>query len=112
MEASSGTAARPPSDHRYVLSGPQQARLVVDGAAGGEVVDDECCILGRERQPLQSGRGFREGQPYEVPVSDMLQRTGTTCAPRTILEADCILHARIKALRTAAEALESALKRA
>ncbi len=42
----------------------------------------------------------------------MLQRTSTTYAPWTILEANCKLYARIKALRTVAEALEIALKNA
>jgi len=46
---------------------------------------------------------------YEAAVVDMLERTSTTYAPWTILEANCKLHARIKALRTVAEALESAL---
>ncbi len=46
---------------------------------------------------------------YEVAVIDMLQRTSTTYAPWTILEANCKLYARIKALRTVSEALESAL---
>ena len=46
---------------------------------------------------------------YKVAVIDMLHGTSTTYAPWTILEANCKLHARIKALRTVAEALESAL---
>ncbi len=46
---------------------------------------------------------------YELAVVDVLQRTSTTYAPWTILEANCKLHARIKALRTVAEALENAL---
>jgi len=41
----------------------------------------------------------------------MLQETSTTYAPWTILEANCKLHARIKALRTVADALEHALKK-
>jgi len=48
----------------------------------------------------------------EVAVIDMLQRTSTSYAPWTILEANCKLHARIKALRTVAEALERALDKA
>jgi polyphosphate kinase 2 (PPK2 family) len=48
----------------------------------------------------------------EVAVIDMLQRTSTSYAPWTILEANCKLHARIKALRTVAEALERALDQA
>jgi len=47
---------------------------------------------------------------YEVAVVDMLHRTSTTYAPWTILEANCKLHARVKALRTVADALEDALK--
>lgn len=49
---------------------------------------------------------------YEVAVVDMLQHTSTTYAPWTILEANCKLYARIKALRTVADALQSALDRA
>ncbi len=49
---------------------------------------------------------------YEVAVNDMLRRTSTPCAPWTILEANCKLYARIKALRTVVRALESALKQA
>ncbi len=48
---------------------------------------------------------------YRIAVVDMLQRTSTTYAPWTILEANCKLHARIKALRTVAEVLEGALKK-
>lgn len=46
---------------------------------------------------------------YKTAVIDMLQKTSTSYAPWTILEANCKLHARIKALRTVAEALENAL---
>ncbi|MBN2474459.1 MAG: polyphosphate:AMP phosphotransferase [Pirellulales bacterium] len=53
----------------------------------------------------------KRGQ-YEVAVVDMLRRTSTTYAPWTILEANCKLYARIKALRTVAEVLENALKKA
>jgi len=49
---------------------------------------------------------------YEVAVIEMLQRTSTSYAPWTILEANSKLHARIKALRTVAEALERALDKA
>ena len=48
---------------------------------------------------------------YRVAVVDMLHHTSTTYAPWTILEANSKLYARIKALRTVAEALEKALKR-
>lgn len=49
---------------------------------------------------------------YETAVVDMLQRTSTTYAPWTILEANSKLYARIKALSTVAEALEKALEKA
>jgi polyphosphate kinase 2 (PPK2 family) len=46
---------------------------------------------------------------YKTAVVDMLHQTSTTYAPWTILEANCKLYARIKALRTVADALEHAL---
>jgi polyphosphate kinase 2 (PPK2 family) len=47
---------------------------------------------------------------YEPAVVEMLERTSTTYAPWTILESNCKLYARIKALRTVAEAVEAGLK--
>ncbi len=50
----------------------------------------------------------REKRPkYEPAVAEMLRRTSTPHAPWTILEANCKYYARIKALRTVAEALEA-----
>jgi polyphosphate:AMP phosphotransferase len=46
---------------------------------------------------------------YEPAVVDMLERTSTTYAPWTILEANCKLYARVKALQTVADAVEAAL---
>lgn len=46
---------------------------------------------------------------YNTAVLDMVQQTSTTYAPWTILEANCKLYARVKALRTVATALEAAL---
>ncbi|MBN1591306.1 MAG: polyphosphate:AMP phosphotransferase [Pirellulales bacterium] len=52
----------------------------------------------------------REKWPqYEVAIVDMLNKTSTTYAPWTVLEANCKWYARIKALRTVAEAIENAL---
>ncbi|MEI8372834.1 MAG: polyphosphate:AMP phosphotransferase [Planctomycetota bacterium] len=52
----------------------------------------------------------REKRPkYEPAVVEMLRRTSTPHAPWTILEANCKYYARIKALRTVAEALEKAV---
>jgi polyphosphate kinase 2 (PPK2 family) len=56
-------------------------------------------------------RNREKWDQYELAVVEMLQRTSTTYAPWTILEANCKLYARIKALRTVAEALQSALEK-
>jgi len=55
-------------------------------------------------------RNREKWNKYRVAVVDMLKRTSTTYAPWTILEANCKLHARIKALRTVAEAMENGLR--
>jgi polyphosphate kinase 2 (PPK2 family) len=57
-------------------------------------------------------RNREKYEQYRVSVVEMLQRTSTTYAPWTILEANCKLYARVKALRTVAETLEDALERA
>jgi polyphosphate kinase 2 (PPK2 family) len=57
-------------------------------------------------------RNREKWRRYELAVVEMLERTSTTYAPWTVLEANCKLHARIKALRTVADALESALESA
>lgn len=56
-------------------------------------------------------RNRRRWREYEAAVAEMLRRTSTARAPWTVLEANCKLHARIKALRTVAEALQDALRR-
>ena len=72
----------------------------------------------RAGQPVQAVEDHRRGlaQPREVEplrgaVVEMLERTSTTYAPWTILEANCKLYARIKALRTVADAMERGLER-
>jgi len=57
-------------------------------------------------------RNREKYEQYRVSVVEMLQRTSTTYAPWTILEANCKLYARIKALRTVAKTLEDALAHA
>ena len=47
---------------------------------------------------------------YEPAVVEMLERTSTPHAPWTILEANCKLHARLKALRTVVEALKAGIR--
>ncbi|NLX99515.1 MAG: phosphate--AMP phosphotransferase [Rhodopirellula sp.] len=54
-------------------------------------------------------RNREKWDQYRVSVVDMLQRTSTAHAPWTVLEANDKLYARIKALRTVAEALERAV---
>jgi polyphosphate:AMP phosphotransferase len=56
-------------------------------------------------------RNREKWDQYSVAVVEMLERTSTTYAPWTILEANCKLYARVKALRTVADALERALDR-
>lgn len=48
---------------------------------------------------------------YELAVVEMLERTSTIYAPWTILEANCKLYARIKALQTVADAIDAAIKK-
>ena len=48
---------------------------------------------------------------YEPAVIEMLQRTSTIHAPWTIVEGDCKLYARVRAIRTVVDALEGALAR-
>lgn len=52
----------------------------------------------------------REKYPqYKVAIDDMFRLTSTTYAPWVVLESDCKLYARVKALRTIVEALEKRL---
>ena len=56
-------------------------------------------------------RNRKKWKQYEVAVTDMLEKTSTTYAPWTILEANDKCYARIKALRTVTQALEAALNK-
>ena len=56
-------------------------------------------------------RNRKKWPQYKRCIVDMLTKTSTTYAPWTILEAKDKLYARIKALRTVADALEAALKK-
>ena len=71
----------------------------------------------RQESPLkrwkitdEDWRNRDKWKQYNAAVLDMLQRTSTTYAPWTILEANSKLYARTKALRTVADALEGALR--
>jgi polyphosphate kinase 2 (PPK2 family) len=70
----------------------------------------------RERDPFRSHKLTAEDwrnrarwAQYEHAVEDMLARTSTTVAPWTVVEADDKLHARVKVVRTLADAIEKAL---
>jgi polyphosphate kinase 2 (PPK2 family) len=54
-------------------------------------------------------RNRAKWKQYRQAVVEMLQQTSTPRAPWTILEANCKLFARIKALRTVADAIEAAV---
>ncbi|MBN2217056.1 MAG: polyphosphate:AMP phosphotransferase [Pirellulales bacterium] len=56
-------------------------------------------------------RNRKKWPEYKTAIVDMLDRTSTTHSPWTILEANCKLHARIKALRTVADTIEAALSK-
>ena len=51
-------------------------------------------------------RNREKWDQYQVAVDEMLFRTSTANAPWTIVEANCKLYARIKALKTVIEAIE------
>jgi len=55
-------------------------------------------------------RNRKKRPQYDVAVVEMLEQTSTPHALWTILEANCKLYARIKALKTVAETLEARLK--
>jgi polyphosphate:AMP phosphotransferase len=55
-------------------------------------------------------RNREKWRQYKVCVEEMLHQTSTSYAPWTILEANCKLYARIKALRTVAGAMEAVLR--
>ncbi|MCR4412226.1 MAG: polyphosphate:AMP phosphotransferase [Thermoguttaceae bacterium] len=55
-------------------------------------------------------RNREKWRQYEIAVTEMLERTSTTYAPWTIVEANDKLYGRIKSLRTVADAIEAGLK--
>jgi polyphosphate kinase 2 (PPK2 family) len=57
-------------------------------------------------------RNRKKWDAYERAVCDMVDRTSTTAAPWTLVEASNKYYARIKVLKTLTRALEKALKRA
>jgi polyphosphate kinase 2 (PPK2 family) len=60
----------------------------------------------------QDWRNRDKWASYEAAVQDMVERTSTLGAPWTLVEANCKRHARLKVLRTTADALEAALSAA
>ncbi|HUG55236.1 MAG TPA: hypothetical protein VMR21_16635 [Vicinamibacteria bacterium] len=72
----------------------------------------------RERDPFRSHKLTAEDwrnrarwPEYEAAVEEMLTRTSTPQAPWTVVEADDKLHARVKVVRTLADAIERAVGR-
>jgi AMP-polyphosphate phosphotransferase len=70
----------------------------------------------RERDPFRAHKLTAEDwrnrtrwPEYEAAVEDMLARTSTDIAPWTVVEADDKLHARVKVVRTLADAIEDAI---
>jgi polyphosphate:AMP phosphotransferase len=59
----------------------------------------------------QDWRNRDKWPSYEAAVQDMVERTSTLGAPWTLVEANCKRHARLKVLRTVADALEAAVAR-
>ena len=54
-------------------------------------------------------RNRKKWEPYHVAVCDMIDRTSTSIAPWTLIEANDKYHARIKILRTLCKSIEAAL---
>ena len=54
-------------------------------------------------------RNRKKWDEYQVAAADMIERTGTSYAPWTIVESNDKLHARIKIIKTLCERLEAAL---
>ncbi|MCX7044647.1 MAG: phosphate--AMP phosphotransferase [Candidatus Sumerlaeota bacterium] len=84
------------------------------------ISQDEQMRRFKERQRLvhkqwkitdEDWRNRKNWSKYAVCIEDMLNRTSTSYAPWTILEANCKLHARVKALQTVKDALEAGLAR-
>jgi AMP-polyphosphate phosphotransferase len=70
----------------------------------------------RERDPFRSHKLTAEDwrnrarwDEYEAAVVEMLERTSTDVAPWTVVEADDKLHARVKVVRTLADAVAEAI---
>jgi polyphosphate:AMP phosphotransferase len=56
-------------------------------------------------------RNRKKWDDYEIAVCDMVDRTSTSIAPWTLVEANNKYHARLKVLKTLTKALEDALER-
>jgi polyphosphate kinase 2 (PPK2 family) len=70
----------------------------------------------RERDPFRAHKMTEEDwrnrarwKEYAAAVEEMLEKTSTASAPWTIVEADDKLHARVKVLKTLADAVEKAV---
>ena len=65
----------------------------------------------RHKITPEDWRNRKKWNDYEAAVADMVDRTSTTAAPWTLVEANNKYHARIKVLKTLVTAIEAGLKR-
>jgi polyphosphate kinase 2 (PPK2 family) len=72
----------------------------------------EATAFKQHKITAEDWRNREKWDAYEQAVCEMVERTSTGIAPWTLVEADNKLHARVKVIRTLAERVEAALKRA
>ena len=72
----------------------------------------EATAFKRHKITAEDWRNRERWDAYEEAVCEMLERTSTSIAPWTLVEADNKLHARVKVISTLAEAIEAGLRRA
>ncbi|MBR0669921.1 polyphosphate:AMP phosphotransferase [Neoroseomonas soli] len=74
--------------------------------------DREATAFKQHKITEEDWRNREKWDAYEAAVCEMVERTSTHMAPWTLVEADNKLHARVKVIRTLADAVEEGLKRA
>lgn len=70
----------------------------------------EKVVFKRFKITPEDWRNRKQWDAYEIAVCDMVDRTSTTLAPWTLVEANNKYHARIKVLKTLCRAVEAALE--
>ena len=89
----------------------RKGTLVIPGAKNAAQAMENAGALGWKLTD-EDWRNRDKWEPYAQAVGEMIQRTSTPQAPWTIVEAECKLYARLKSLRTVAEAMQAAVERA